>query len=95
MFSNPVSGMNRDDWMKLSYQFTPNLPANVSEEAQTAQTLEGIVSKETQLKVLSIVDNAENEIGRMRTEEKDGKSDILMQHIYGDESSVSAKRDVR
>lgn len=32
IFSNPVSGMKEDDWVKLHYHFTPNIPSNVLEE---------------------------------------------------------------
>jgi SPP1 family phage portal protein len=57
---------------ELSFQFTRNLPRNVANEATTAQTLEGVVSKETQLKVLSIVDDPKAEIQKIQDEEKDG-----------------------
>lgn len=69
IFSNPVSGMNRDAWTGLSYQFTQNIPANLLEEAQIAAQLTGIVSQPTQLKVLSIVDNIQEEIDRLKEEQ--------------------------
>lgn len=69
IFSNPVSGMNRDAWTGLSYQFTQNIPANLLEEAQIAAQLTGIVSQPTQLKVLSIVDNIQEEINRLKEEQ--------------------------
>ena len=68
IFSNPVSGMNRDAWTGLSYQFTQNIPSNLLEEAQIAAQLTGIVSQPTQLKVLSIVDNIQDEIDRLKEE---------------------------
>lgn len=37
---------------RLEFQFTRNLPQNIQVEANVAKTLEGIVSKETQLKAL-------------------------------------------
>ncbi|GAK31014.1 phage portal protein [Weissella oryzae SG25] len=55
----------------LKFQFTRNLPKNVADEANTASTLEGIVSKETQLSVLSIVDDPKKELDRMANEEAD------------------------
>ena len=55
IFSNPVSGMKKDDWVKIHPHFTPNFPANLQEEAEIAKNLEGVVSQETQLGVLSIV----------------------------------------
>ena len=71
IFSNPVSGMQKDAWVGIKYQFTPNYPANILEESQIAGNLAGITSHETQLKVLSIVDNVQQEIKRMG-EEQDG-----------------------
>lgn len=71
IFSNPVSGMQKDAWVGIKYQFTPNYPANILEESQIAGNLAGITSHETQLKVLSIVDNVQQEIERMK-EEQDG-----------------------
>ena len=71
IFSNPVSGMQKDAWVGIKYQFTPNYPANILEESQIAGNLAGITSHETQLKVLSIVDNVQQEIERIE-EEQDG-----------------------
>lgn len=69
IFSNPVSGMKKDGWVKLSYQFTQNFPANLLEESQIAGNLAGITSKQTQLKVLSVVDNVQNEIDQIEKEQ--------------------------
>ena len=74
IFSNPVSGMRADDWVKLTYQFSLNLPANLLEETQIAQGLTGIVSQKTQLSVLSIVDNVQAEIDQIQQEEEDSTS---------------------
>ena len=70
LFSHPASRskVKADDWTGLTYQFTPNIPANVAEEAQTAAQLSGIVSQETQLKILSVVDNVKEEIERIDEE---------------------------
>lgn len=59
---------NKDAWRELEQNATLNLPKNKLEEAQTAQALDGVVSKETQLKVLSIVDNVQDEIDKMEKE---------------------------
>lgn len=59
---------NRDAWRDVDIRTTRNLPKNVAEEAQTAAQLEGIVSKETQLSVLSIVPNVKKELERMEQE---------------------------
>ena len=56
---------DRDAWRDVDIRTTRNLPKNVAEEAQTAAQLEGIVSKETQLSVLSIVPDVNKELERM------------------------------
>lgn len=84
IFSNPVSGMKKDDWVKIHYQFTLNYPANLLEESQIAGNLSGITSQETQLKVLSVVDNVQEEIDRMETEDMN-RQDAVMQQMFGGE----------
>lgn len=69
IFSNPVSGMKKDAWVGIKYQFTQNYPANILEESQIAGNLAGITSQETQLKVLSIVDNVKEEISRIEKDQ--------------------------
>lgn len=71
LFSNPVSGMKQDDWTKVEYTFTRNFPANLLEEAQIASQLSGITSKETQLKVLSVVEDVQDEIDKLEDEKDD------------------------
>ena len=58
----PSSKIKADEWTKIKYTFTRNTPKNLLEEAQIAQNLSGITSEETQLSVLSIVDNVKEEI---------------------------------
>ena len=69
IFSNPVSGMKKDSWVGIKYQFTQNYPANTLEESQIAGNLAGITSQETQLKVLSVVDNVQQEIEKIKEEQ--------------------------
>lgn len=68
LFGHPASKVPADSWMQLQYQFTPNIPRNLLEEAQIAAAMEGIVSKKTQLKVLSIVDDVQTELEAMEEE---------------------------
>jgi SPP1 family phage portal protein len=75
LFSHPASKVHKDAWMQLRYRFTPNMPANLLEEAQIAAQMEGIVSHETQLKVLSIVDNVEDELATIEEENKPAEDD--------------------
>ena len=75
IFSNPVSGMKADDWVKLNYTFTQNIPANLLEESQIAGNLSGIVSQQTQLSVLSCVDNVQQEIEQIKKDEEENITD--------------------
>lgn len=75
IFSNPVSGMREDDWVKLRYTFTQNMPANLLEESQIAGNLAGIVSQQTQLSILSCVDNVQQEIDQIKKDEEDALTD--------------------
>ena len=83
LFSHPASKVPADAWMGLSYKFTPNIPANLLEEAQIAAQMEGIVSQETQLKVLSIVDNVQDEMERIEEENKPAESTVVDQEMFG------------
>ena len=75
IFSNPVSGMKKDDWVKLTYQFTQNIPSNLLEESQIAGNLAGIVSQQTQLSILSCVDNVQQEMEQIKQDEEEGITD--------------------
>lgn len=65
----PASKMNEDSWIDITYQFTANLPANLLEESQIAGNLAGITSQKTQLKVLSCVDSADDELDEIEKEQ--------------------------
>lgn len=83
IFSNPVSGMKKDDWVKVHPKFTPNFPANLLEETQIAQGLDGIVSQDTQLGVLSIVENVQQEKDKIVAEQQKNQVDPIMQRMFG------------
>lgn len=70
---------NKDAYIDLDYTPMRNVPKNLAEEAQTAKVLEGVVSKETQLKVLSIVDDPRNEIKSMEKENKRAQKLMIKQ----------------
>lgn len=69
--------VDSEAWKKLSFQFTRNLPANLADEAQTASTLSGIVSKQTQLKTLSIVDDPAEELRQIQKEQDEQVASAL------------------
>ena len=70
LFGHPASKVPADAWIQLQYKFTPNIPANLLEEAQIASQLEGIVSHETQLKVVSAVEDVNSELDKIEEENK-------------------------
>lgn len=66
--SYPTSKIGPRDWIGIKYKFTRNLPANLLEESQIAGNLAGIVSEETQVGVLSIVENPQKEIEKKNSD---------------------------
>lgn len=83
LFSHPLSKVPADAWVQLHYKFTPNIPANLLEEAQIAKELEGIASHETQLKVLSIVENIQEELKKIEEENKPAESTPVDDAMFG------------
>lgn len=55
----------------IQFQFVRNLPNNNADEANTAKTLDGIVSKQTQLSTLSIVSDPQAEIKQIQKEKEE------------------------
>ena len=83
LFSHPKSQVPADSWVKLHYKFTPNIPNNLMEEAQIAAQVEGITSKQTQLKILSIVDNVQEELAKIEEENKPDENAMIEQMMFG------------
>lgn len=71
-----------DAWRDMNFDMTRNLPKNRLEEAQTAQALEGVVSHETQLKVLSIVDSPKEELDRIEEEDEKQQESIVDKRMF-------------
>ena len=69
--SNPVSPLGEDDWTKIDITHSLNYPANLAEEASIAQTLSGVTSRATQLKVISVVDNVDDEMEKIKQEQEE------------------------
>ncbi|MGI6040978.1 MAG: phage portal protein [Candidatus Alectryocaccobium sp.] len=94
IFSNHVSGMKKDDWMKLHFKFTQNIPSNVLEEAQIAAQLSGIVSDETQLSVLSIVDDVKSEIEKKEAEAPPDTLGFDLTNFSGADEGIIIERNL-
>jgi SPP1 family phage portal protein len=93
LFSHPASKVPKDAWVQLHYKFTPNFPANLLEEAQVAAQMEGIVSHETQLKSLSIVDNVQEELDKIEEENKAPEQTIVEQMMFATTEENSATEE--
>lgn len=65
----PIGLVHLDDYKKLQFDFTRNIPKNIQEEINNAKNLTGIVSKETQLKQLSFIDNPVEELEQLEKEQ--------------------------
>lgn len=70
---------DRDAWRDMEFRFSRNIPRNIKEEAEIAAGLEGVVSRETQLSVLSIVPDVQQEIEKL--EDKTETSPEHMQRL--------------
>ena len=79
IFSSPLmpAGISQDDWATIDYIFQLNYPANLLEETEIAQNLQGIVSKETQLAVLSIIGNPVDELEKIEEEQAAQRNSIF------------------
>lgn len=93
LFGHPASKVAADAWVQLHYRFTPNIPANLLEEAQIAAQMEGITSHETQLKVLSIVDNIQGELDKIEEENTVTEESIVDKAMFGATTEESPEDD--
>jgi SPP1 family phage portal protein len=57
-----------DDWQKLNFAFSRNLPENITDEADAASKLKSLVSDQTMLSTLSFVDDPKAEMQRIADE---------------------------
>ena len=90
LFGHPLCDLADDDWVKLNYYFTQNYPTNIGDEADTAAKLSGIVSEETQLKTLSIVDDVGKELERKKAEDAEKTKDAITRLMF-DEGGKDAE----
>jgi SPP1 family phage portal protein len=87
LFSHPLSKAPKDAWVQLHYKFTQNIPNNLVEEAQIAAQLEGIVSDETKLSVLSIVESVQDEIDKINEANKPDET-LVERMMFGKTEQV-------
>ena len=73
IFSSPCArthGVDPQAWTGVVPVFTPNFPANTSEEVENAAKLDGVVSRATQLSLLSFIDDTNAEIEAIQAEQE-------------------------
>lgn len=68
---------DKDAWKKLNMEFYYNVPEDLANDAAVAKDLSGIVSDQTLYSILPFVDNPQNEIKRVQTEQKNSAKSIL------------------
>lgn len=66
----PNAKITPDEAATLYYSFTRNVPNNLVEEADTALKLKNVISDETAIRTLSIVDNVKEELERIKEEDR-------------------------
>lgn len=93
LFGHPSSKVPADSWVGLHFQFTPNFPANLLEEAQIAAQMEGITSHETQLRVLSIVDNVQGELDKIEEENAPPAETAVEQAMFANPAEEVPEED--
>ena len=74
LFSSPIAGthgVKPEDWILVKSAFTPNFPANTTEEVENATKLDGVVSRESQLGLLSFIEDADAELEKLRQEQEE------------------------
>lgn len=83
-----------DDWQQVEITMHRNMPEDLASEASVAGSLSGIVSEETQLGLLSCVDDPKKEIER-RDAEKEKRAEVTSYPTNrvgeDDESNVSGE----
>lgn len=91
LFGHPASKVPADAWTQLRYIFTPNIPANLLEEAQIAAQLEGITSHKTQLAVLSVVDDVQAELDDIEEENEASSESVIDRMMFAQPQQPAAQ----
>ena len=68
---------NADAWKDMDFTFTSNIPRNTAEETATAKQAEGLVSKRTQLTLLSYVPDPDAELEQIEKERAEAERAYL------------------
>ena len=66
-----ISISGRDAWENLQFQFTRNIPKDITSAISAAKQAEGLVSQRTAISLLPFVDDPDDEIKQMEKEKQD------------------------
>ena len=79
------SDVDYEAWQDLEFKFTQSIPDNLMEESQVVSNLYGKVSNHTLFKVLPFVDDPDEEIKRIKKEQKENQvaTAEMMQQALG------------
>lgn len=91
LFSNAITHRSENDWLEVEYKFTQNYPSNLLEEAQIAAQLSGIVSHETQLSVISTIEDTNAELDRIKKEDEQDMASFE-NRVFQKEESVDEEQ---
>lgn len=81
-------------YQDIEIKTSRNIPVNTQNEAEIASTLQGVVSKETQLSVLSIVPDVKREIEKMEEEEVEAREKLsVIDQLFADNKSKELNHD--
>lgn len=80
------------DYLCMTFQFTRNLPANLSDEADVQSKLQGLISEETRLSMLSVIPDPKAELQKMKEEEVDSV-DLDTVHKGGEDNGVGQEAE--
>ena len=78
---------NPDAWRDMEFKMARNLPRNIQEETAVAAQAEGLVSKRTQLELLSYVPDPAVELERMEKEEAAGAESAVDRRMFSTEGA--------
>lgn len=82
MFTIPTNfSVAQESYLDIDYVFSRNMPNDLVDEANAVSSIDGIVSKRTQLSALSIVENVQDELDEIEKEDALNKTGRSM---YGD-----------
>lgn len=66
-----------EDWRVLDFSFKRNLPDDISNDADIAQRLQGMVSHQTLLSILPFVDDPKEELERIKQEKQEAMEQAM------------------